>query len=74
MTPELLANTAIDGMLRNELNVVVPSKFYWAPVILSMLPYKVQNLIRDYLLKESEIMRSFKGEVGIKKLLKTDSD
>lgn len=54
ITAERTANEAVDAMLRNELQVSVPS---WNMSLLTMfkiLSFKNQQLIRDYILKEND--------------------
>lgn len=52
---DYVANTAIDGMLRNKLHVSVPAYDRFFVGILRTLPYKVQHLVRDYIIRESVV-------------------
>lgn len=55
MSPKRCANAIVDGILRNQLHVIVPSQFRLFAEIIRLLPYKVQHLVRDYVCREGEL-------------------
>lgn len=55
MSPKQCANAIIDGVLRNQLHVIVPSYLRLYVEFSRLLPYKVQHLARDYLGQEREM-------------------
>lgn len=59
VSPEEVADTTVDAMLRNELIVSIPKYNVWISSILNVLPLSNQNLIRDYILKERETRKMF---------------
>lgn len=58
LTPEETANVAIDGVLRNQLQVCIPAFDRWLVFFICLLPYKVQHLFRDHILKEPEYWKT----------------
>lgn len=54
LAPSDVANAAVDGMLRNENVVCIPPIWLPLTILSSMLPIKIQNAIRDYILKEKD--------------------
>lgn len=57
MTVEMVANEAIDSMLRNERNVTIPRTFKFLIPFMKSLPGKTQMQIRDKVLREGETKR-----------------
>lgn len=52
VTPAQTANATIDAMLRDEHVVMVPSFLFYLTQIMRILPIRLQQLVRDYLLRE----------------------
>lgn len=55
MSPKQCADAIVDGVLRNQLHVVVPSYIRWYAEFARLVPYKVSHLCRDYLGQEREL-------------------
>lgn len=55
LTPERCAAAIVDGILRNQLHVIVPAYNRFVIELFRILPYKVQHLARDILSKENEL-------------------
>lgn len=61
ISPEQCADGIIDGILRNQLHVIVPTHNRFAIELFRVLPYKVQHLARDILNKENEMYQISKA-------------
>lgn len=55
ITPQRCAESIVDGILRNQLHVIVPAYNRFVIEFFRILPYKVQHLARDILSKENEL-------------------
>lgn len=55
LTPKRCAEAIVDGVLRNQLHVIVPAYNRFVVELFRILPYKVQHLARDILSKENEL-------------------
>lgn len=74
MTAETVANLAVDGMLRNQLHVCIPSTSVYGVLVLQMLPQKIHNLIRDYVLREKDIREFWKKPNGLQNFRKIEKE
>lgn len=61
ITPEECADGVVNGILRNQLHVVVPAYHLCMAMIVRLLPYKVQHLFRDILSKEDDLYKISKA-------------
>lgn len=52
ISPRYTAEIAVDATLRNELMVSVPRSYLWLTFLMNLLPFSVQMLCRDFILKE----------------------
>lgn len=66
LSPKYTAKIAVDAILRNELMVTVPRSYVWLTFLRCILPFSVQMLIRDLILKEKG-MRMFSEDNERKK-------
>lgn len=52
ITPQYTAKVAVDAILRDELMLTIPRYHLFANYSMKLLPFSIQRLLRDVLLKE----------------------
>lgn len=55
LSPKRCANAIIDGVLCNQLHIIIPSGARFFADLIHLLPNKVQHLVRDYVCHEKEL-------------------
>ncbi|XP_053691769.1 17-beta-hydroxysteroid dehydrogenase 13-like [Sabethes cyaneus] len=55
LTTERTARVIIDGILRNQVTIAIPSFFDLGVRIMQLFPLKIQQLVRDYIIREHEL-------------------
>lgn len=58
ITVEETANETVNGMLRNERQVAIPKSAFFLASIIQLFSFKNQQLFRDYLLKEKDLIKT----------------
>ncbi|XP_055544082.1 17-beta-hydroxysteroid dehydrogenase 13-like [Wyeomyia smithii] len=55
LTTEHTARVIIDGILRNQVTIAIPPFFDLGVRIMQLFPIKIQQLVRDYIIREYEL-------------------
>lgn len=65
ISSEYTAKIAVDGILRNKRTVTIPEFNQLLSKSMSLLPLKVQQAIRDYILREKETRKVFVKDLKV---------